>query len=72
MKQTKEEQSEIFGGRKFSGNYSPLPGMGGLDMQGEGLVDKGSKLAFSMKTDRAYREEKKQRKIDNVSICLFV
>jgi len=41
--------------------------MSGLDMQGEGLVDPGSKLAFNMKTDKAYREEKRMRKQDNVS-----
>ena len=65
-----EEESKIFGGRKFSGNYSPLPGMSGLDLQGEGLVDPGSKLAFNMKTDKAYREEKRQRKEDNVG-CIY-
>lgn len=68
MKQMKEEPSETFGGRKFSGNFSPLTGMNGFDMQGEGLVDPASKLAFNMKTDRALREENKQRKEDNVRI----
>jgi hypothetical protein len=66
----KEEQSETFGGRKFAGNFSPLAGMNGLDMQGEGLVDPASKLAFHMKTDRALREEKRQRKEDNVRAIL--
>ena len=68
IKQMSEEQSQAFGGRKYSGNFSPLAGMSGLDMQGEGLVDPGSKLAFNMKTDKAYREEKRQRKEDNVGL----
>lgn len=42
--------------------------MSGFDMQGEGLVDSGSKLAFHMKTDKLFREEKKQRKEDNVNL----
>ena len=66
MRQDKEEESKQFGGRKFSGSFSPLRGMNGLDLQGEGVVDPASKLAFSMKTDREYREEIKRRKEDNV------
>ena len=69
MKYDTEETSEKYGGRKFTGyDYgSPLRGMNGLDMQGEGLVSPDNKLAFSMKIDKQYRAEKKRRKEDNVN-----
>lgn len=67
LRQKSEETSETFEGRKFTGFSSPLQGMNGLDMQGEGLVDPGSKMAFSMKIDKQLREEKQKRIEDNVS-----
>jgi hypothetical protein len=71
MRQDSEEESEHFGGRKYSGSHSPLHGMSGLDMQGEGVVDPKNKLAFHMKTDKQYREEKRRRIEDNVRISHF-
>jgi hypothetical protein len=65
MRQDSEEESEIFGGRKFSGSASPLRGMNGLDMD-DTLVDSSSKMAFHMKIDKDYRETKRKRIEDNV------
>lgn len=67
MRQDSEEESEHFGGRKFSGSTSPLGGMNGLDMEGEGVVNPSSSMAFHMKTDKQLREVKRKRVEDNVS-----
>lgn len=70
MKQREDSESEHFGGRKFTGSDTPLKGMNGLDMQGEGIVDPGDKLAFNMKIDREMRTEKKRRVKDNVTFTI--